>query len=381
MKILHISNYFYPHIGGIEQVARDCMNALAGSYEQRLFCFNSEREDSFDTVGEFEIVRAGIFATVSSQSLSFSYGKLLKQQFETFCPDVVIFHYPNPFAAHYLLKLLKKHPECTLILWWHLDIFKQKFLKLFFNGQMKRLLKRAKRIVATSPNYIEGSKPLSANREKCRVIPNCADSVKVTADERDGKEAEKIRARHKGKTILFALGRHVPYKGTEYLIRASKLLGENYAVLIGGEGPLTPSLKELARGDGKIEFLGKLSDADCKANMLACDIFCFPSVTKNEAFGLALVEAMAFSKPSVTFHIEGSGVNFVSLDGITGIETENGNAAAYAEAIERLASDEALRRKYGEAAKKRVEECFTEVIFREKLQALLREISADALSQ
>ena len=43
-KILHIPDYYYPHIGGIEQTAGDCVSALAGEdVEQRVFCFNHEK--------------------------------------------------------------------------------------------------------------------------------------------------------------------------------------------------------------------------------------------------------------------------------------------------------------------------------------------------
>ena len=42
MRILHISNYFFPHIGGIEQVARDIVNTLT-EHEQKLICFNHEK--------------------------------------------------------------------------------------------------------------------------------------------------------------------------------------------------------------------------------------------------------------------------------------------------------------------------------------------------
>ena len=88
-------------------------------------------------------MRAGCFAKISSQSLSFSYKKLLKREFKEFAPDVVVFHYPNPFAAHYLLKRLKKAPKTKLILYWHLDITKQKILGKLFKGQNIRLLERA----------------------------------------------------------------------------------------------------------------------------------------------------------------------------------------------------------------------------------------------
>lgn len=374
MKVLHISNYFYPHIGGIEQVARDCMNALAGSCEQRLFCFNAGKEDVRDWVDEFPVTRAGTFAKVASQSLSLRYGKLLKREFCEFSPDLVLFHYPNPFAAHYLLKILKKRPECKLVLWWHLDITKQKILGKFFSGQTKRLLKRAERTVATSPNYLAGSKYLSAFREKCVVIPNCAGSERVAASENAKRLAERIRRENEGKTILFALGRLVPYKGTEHLVRASKLLGEEYRVYIAGTGPLESSLKSLAAGDGKIAFLGGIDEDTRMAYTLACDIFCFPSVTKNEAFGVALAEAMAQGKPAVTFTVKGSGVNYVSLNGVTGLEAENGNDEAFAQAVRTLGRDRALRERYGAAAKARVEELFTETVFRENVRALFAQI-------
>ena len=291
-----------------------------------------------------------------------------------FKPDVVIFHYPNPFVARYLLKILKHFPKCKLVLYWHLDITKQKFLKMFFNGQNKRLIQRACKIVATSPNYIEGSKYLSSVREKCVVIPNCVSDEKTVTSEIAKTRCEEIRSSAKGKTICFAYGRHVPYKGIEYLVRASKLLDENYVIFIAGSGPLTDSLKKLASGDKKVIFLGKISNDELIAHILACDIFCFPSITKNEAFGIALAETMNYEKPCVTFNIPQSGVNYVSLDGVTGIEVENRNVVAYAEAIKSLAKNPELRAKYGKNAKERVQELFTFEKFKKNVQDFISQL-------
>ena len=79
---------------------------------------------------------------------------------------------------------------------------------------------------------------------------------------------------------------------------------------------------------------------------------------------------MAFGKPSVTFTIEGSGVNYVSLNGETGIEVKNGDAEAYAQAIRTLASDSGMRAAMGEAARRRAEALFTYEIFAENIAAL-----------
>lgn len=371
-----MSNYYYPHIGGIEQTARDCVNACAGeNISQRVFCFNHEKGNKTDEVDGVPVVRAGCFAKISSQSLSFSYKKLLKKQFAEFGPDVVVFHYPNPFAAHALLKCLKKCPACKLVLYWHLDITKQKILKRFFEGQNRRLLKRAEKIIATSPNYIGGSQYLSANREKCVVIPNCVAKDRVECGKEVTERAAELKEIFHGRTLLFALGRHVPYKGMEYLVRASQYLSDGYAVCIGGEGPLTDSLKALAEKDPKVVFLGKMEEDERKAYLLACDIFCFPSVTRNEAFGIALAEAMMMGKPCVTFTIGGSGVNYVSVGGETGEEAENGNAEAFAQAIEKIASDKALASRYARAAKERAERLFSEKTYRENIRTVFGELA------
>ena len=374
MKILQISNYYFPFIGGIEQVTRDCSDALKGEHEVKVFCFNHEKGDKIDEVDGVEIIRAGCFAKVASQSLSFSYGKLLKKTLREFAPDVVIFHYPNPFAAHFLLKRLKRLKNCKLIVWWHLDITKQKILGKLFKGQNKRLLRRADKVVATSPNYVEGSRFLQSVREKCVVIPCCVNDSRMHPGAGVLARAEELKKENEGKTVCLAMGRHVPYKGIEYLVRASKLLDENFLVWIGGRGPLTEELKALAADDKKVTFLGRVENDELVSRILACDIFCFPSITKNEAFGIALAEAMAYAKPAVTFTIEGSGVNYVSLDGLTGIEVENRNVAAYAEAIKKLASDARLRKTYGENAKRRVEELFTNEKFTQNVNDLLESL-------
>lgn len=57
------------------------------------------------------------------------------------------------------------------------------------------------------------------------------------------------------------------------------------------------------------------------------------SITKNECFGLALGEAMSYSNPCITFTIQGSGVNVVCLNNVTGLEVPYCDYIAYANAI------------------------------------------------
>ena len=106
----------------------------------------------------------------------------------------------------------------------------------------------------------------------------------------------------------------------------------------------------------------------------AASVFVFPSITKNEAFGVALAEAMYCGTPAVTFTIPGSGVNWVSLNGETGIEVPNGDDKAYAKAIDTLLGDDELRMRYAENARKRVKENFTIPKMVERMEECCREI-------
>ena len=365
----------------MEQVARDIANSIASvnKYEQKIICFNETARDGdyvcnrhetiHDTLDGVEVIRCGCFTKKASQSLSLTFAKELKNVMGSFKPDVVIFHYPNPFEAHYLLKYIKQ--DFKFILYWHLDIVKQKILGKVFHYQTLKLLNRADAVVATSPLYVDGSPYLSKYRSKCVIIPNCIDEKRLKVTDIIREKAERIRSNNLGKIICFGIGRHVPYKGFSYLIDAAKCLDERFIIFIGGQGVLTNKLIKKANGNKNIIFLGRVSDEDMLAYYLAMDIFCFPSITKNEAFGIALAEAMYFGKPAVTFKIRGSGVNYVNINGKTGIEVENKNIEAYAEAMKKLANDSSLRATMGTAAHKRVTDNFLSSYFKENMLRLI----------
>ena len=284
----------------------------------------------------------------------------------------MIFHYPNPFAASLLLPMLPA--DTRLVLYWHLDITKQKYLGKLFHGQNLRLCRRADRIIAASPNYIKGSPYLSQFTQKCVMFPYCISEDRLRITDAVRAKAERIRKKYQDKTIVFAVGRHVEYKGMYYLVQAAKRLGDRFAVLIGGKGPMTESLQREAAHIPAVRMLGRIDDETLLACLLACDIFAFPSITKNEAFGLALAEALYCGKPAVTFTIKGSGVNYVSLDGVTGIECPNRDSGAFAHALKLLAGDPQLREKYGQAAGERARALFLFDAYKANITHLIEEV-------
>ncbi len=322
MKILHITNMYYPSISGVGQVTRDIVKALGEKgNKQKVICFNSVKKGVSEEIDGAEIIRLKPNFSFRSQQVSFSYPALLRKTIDSFKPDVVFINFPNPFLIYFLLQYKKR--DFRLFTFWHSDIVKQKVLSRFFNPMIKRMISRSEKILYSTETYFNGSKYMNLTKDKAVIIPLQIDtSVRELTK---GEEAEVVRLKneYKDKILCVNVSRHVPYKGLEYLIDASKDLDDRYRFVFLGAGRLTESLKERAKGNNKISFVTNASNSIKKAYLNACDIFCFPSITKNEAFGIALGEAMLCGKPAITFHIEGSGVNELCRAGLEGIECRN----------------------------------------------------------
>lgn len=355
MRILHISKYYYPYIGGVENICKYIVDNSVG-HQVAVLCFNEKSNDCIDEVDGVKVYRVGAWLTIARQALSLSYFTMLRKAIKEFKPDVIQFHWANPFPAAVLLTMLPK--DIKLVVHWHMDIIKQAKIYPFIKPVENRLLKRADRIVVTSPQYRDGSKPLQPFKGKVRVVPNSIDEDVFKPRMYDVFRIRDIQSKYQNRPIVFFVGRHIQYKGLPYLLEAEKYIKSDCVVLIAGNGPLTESLKKQCESD-RVHFIGRLSDEELRWHHYAADVFAFPSITKNEAFGVALAEAMYCYTPAVTFTIEGSGVNWVNLNGKTGIEVPNRDCKAFGEAIDKLLSDKALAEKYAQAGHQRVVDNFT----------------------
>lgn len=366
MKILHVGKFYSPIEGGIEAINKVVVDALKGN-SQRIITFNSKNKSIEEDIDGTSVIRASSVGTVASQPLSFRYYWELKREIKLFNPDIIHFHYPNPLVALYLL--LSKNNNSKLILHWHSDIIAQKFLYKFIRILERKLLKRADVIIATSPIYRDSSECLKDFKEKIEVIPCSIDESKFEIKSQDIDKIEEIKRRYDNKPIVFFVGRHVEYKGIEYLLKAEKYVNSDCIFAIAGSGPLTDVL--IAKySSTRVHWLGRLTDDEMRIYMHAASIYAFPSITKNEAFGIALAEAMYCDCAPITFSIDGSGVNWVSINGETGIEVPNKDIVSFAKAITELISNPSKRDILANNARKRVIQMFTTDVVKHKYLSL-----------
>jgi rhamnosyl/mannosyltransferase len=304
-----------------------------------------------------EVVRVNAPVVCASQPLSLSFLRILRNEIRAFQPDIIHVHFPNPLIGLYLLLLPLE--GIRLIIHWHSDILGKRGLYTLYRPWERRILQRADAILVTSPQYMEQSAPLRDFIEKIQILPNTIHEPKLTVQPGDQEAIAHIKQRFSKKKIVFFLGRHVPYKGIDILLRSVPHLSDKCVVVIGGTGEQTAFLQQMAAPYGeKVLFVGELHDAETRYYLHAADVFAFPSIDRREAFGVALAEALYCGVPAVSFRVEGSGSMWVNQSGKTGIVVDTIEPQAYAEAINSLLQDDALRAQYGKAAQQWIQTHF-----------------------
>ena len=366
-----MAKYFYPALGGIEQVARDTVDALARE-QQIVLCFSGARCDSTDKHGSVPIVRTGSRTKLFAQEVALGFGRKLNKLVQTFRPHVIHLHVPNPLSSFCVLATLRRRADVRLVVHWHSDITEQRVAYVLYKPIEKKLLARADRIICTSQAYMTSSVPLSRFRHKCIVIPNAISTQQLFVRPMVRGRITELERKNADITVLF-IGRHVRYKGLHHLIEAASRL-PHINFLIGGSGPLTRNLKRVVARAGmdNVCFLGSLCHEEKVANLYAADIFVLPSISRNEAFGIALGEALFCRTACVCFDIPGSGVSFVNRDGDTGLVVPNTRTDALAGAIRALADRPEVRQEMGRRGHNWILEVLSEHNYRAAIQVLYR---------
>jgi len=159
--------------------------------------------------------------------------------------------------------------------------------------------------------------------------------------------------------VLLFVGRLNKDKGVHDLISAFNLVSNNIHLILVGpdEENLSETIVKLDDSiSQRIHCIGYTKNPE--DYMSASDIFCLPSY--REGFGSSIIEAAAVGVPCIASEIYGI-VDAVEAN-ITGILHEPGDIKAISSAILKLLNDSDLRNKMGSAAKKRVENYFSQEI-------------------
>jgi rhamnosyl/mannosyltransferase len=371
MRVLQISKFYQPVMGGIEKVAWEIAEGLARQgMRSNVLCCNHVSTMSRELhPSGYQVVRAASWGQLFSTSIAPAMIPALRQLAAEH--DVIHLHMPDPMAA---LALWTVRPKAPVVVHWHSDVIRQRRAMKLYAPLQRWVLQRADAVIATSQAYADSSEPLQPWRGKVVVIP-IGISDRWRAEETAA--AAGLRRRFGDRRIVFGLGRMTYYKGFDVLIRGAEFLPRDTVVVIGGQGEMLEAHRALVAANGlddRVRLVGHIEDGDLHAYFQACDLFCMSSTVRAEAYGVVLLEAMMMGKAVVATDIGGSGVPWVNSHGVTGYNVPISQPLALAHVLSSVLDDEALRERLGRAARARYLDEFSAEQMTRRVADLYRQV-------
>lgn len=227
------------------------------------------------------------------------------------------------------------------------------------------LFKKSDKIICLTQSDAKEILALGCSKNKVIVIPNAIDiNLFSPSIERSS-------------TLIVWVGRFVPEKGVEYLIKAAKIVSEQVSgitFLLIGYGPLKTKMMQLAEDSGLLEttviFSKPLSRREISKILSKATIFVCPSL--KEGLPLSVLEAMASGTPVIGSDV--SGVKDIIVDQFSGLLFPSKNSDKLAECILSLLLNEKNCRQMGKNARQSIIQSYTWDLISHKLDVVYKEL-------
>jgi len=369
--ILHLGKYYFPEMGGIENLTFNlAYTAYKNNYKVNVICFGSKIKNSETVyIDGIKVTRFSYYFKLFSQPLSFSY--FLNALSNCYKSKIIHVHLPN-YLALLIISLIYKN-KIKIILHWHSDVVGKYKLNYIFNILYFIALKKADVVLATSINYAKSSKLLKNYFHKIKILPIGVNKYSYHGND----NIQKIYRITNNKKYILSVGRLVEYKGFEQIIKSLSLINSDYFYIIVGNGPLLKKYNKLATDLGvesRFIIINNIDNIFLSSLYKNAELFCLPSISRAEAFGIVLVEAMSYGLPLVCSVINGSGVNWVNQHNITGVNINMNDPVYTASTINKVLIDTKLKNYFSENSYNRYNELFTLKMMEDKYLKIISEL-------
>ena len=370
MNIGMVTEFYYPHRGGISEHVRSLSLALmrrghtvtvitggmpAGQMEPGPPVSRLGRSVALHYNGGVSRVTIGVGLERAVR------GVLRDGRF-----DLLHLHNPLMPTLPYLALL---HAACPVVATLHSGYPRDRLAEIF-RGPLRRMLDRVSLFLPVSGAARRAVEPFFPGNY--RIVPNGVDfeffaEARPSTTDRpttscqveipDDVPVPEVRPEQAGispQRILF-VGAAVPRKGLSVMLEAYRLLRDRRRGLelwVAGDGPLLARARRAVpeRLRGEVRFLGSCDRRTLRACHALADLCCAPSLGR-ESFGMVLLEAMAAGVPVIASDI--GGYAEVVDPGVDGLLVSPGDPESLAGAMDYLLGDPGLQSRLVRAGRRK----------------------------
>jgi len=307
VKILIVSHYFYPHIGGIENVVQNQAQQLSMGHNEVMVLTSAVGakkglQPATHNYSVFRLSANNLLEDKFSIPFPLFYPSILWKTYRFVkASDIVHVHdslYISSFVAVLWAKLLRK----PIFMAQHVAIIPHPSRLVVFTQSVvykivgSFIIKNSQKIFVINNNVKDFLISRGIAGSKVVVYKNGVDlSIFRPATKEQSIYIRKKYNLPENDTLVLFVGRFVPKKGFDKLLQAGS---DDYTIVfVGGERP------SKQKPDKHFIFLGMLSKNEIAEIYRACDIFILPSI--GEGFPLSIQEAMASGLPIITTDDDG----------------------------------------------------------------------------
>lgn len=378
MRILQVTGFFLPSVAGIEvYVLNLSLNLAKFGHEVDILTINTNNAVTEEKLApNLNVYRCHLNFKYHKGLVSFEFIKKLFQ-----ANNYDIYHVHAPFhlgheATVVASKFLRRKPiVVTVHMYRHTNWFVS---RLYDNFVYDTCLQMSDIILPTTRSYIEKEKVFTRLAHKLGVVPIGIDTSHFYPRRTKANMKRELGFNENASLVLFvgSLEPRHAYKRVDDLLRAFSQVSERldaYLVIVG-QGQLIQNLQQLSSVldlENRVYFKENVSNDELPKYYSAADVFVLPSISRMEAFGIVLLEAMACETPVIAADIPG--VQEVAKNG--GVTFQPGNIGDLAAKLSSMLRNEESRLQLGkqgrekvldnyswEKASKRISEIYTEVV-------------------
>ncbi len=304
MRILMVTPYFPPHVGGMENFVYKLSNRLYEiGFEVEVLTTAIPSDAKVNSPYRVKRVKPGVVVMRNPLALSL-LGEI--EYLKKF--DIIHAHDEHAFTTNIAALTKKKHGRALVVhshgLFYPEGVLDSLAIRVYNRTLGKWSLKSADKVIALSRSDGRFIENLGVEKEKIEIIPNAIDPADYDTSIDPGDFIEKHGLN--GWKVVLYVGAIIKRKGLNYLIKAIYSIKKKHKVklLVVGKGKFKKECEELVEKlelQENVVFLGRIPREDLMKAYKTADVFALPSLV--EGVPTVILESYLYGKPVVAFDI------------------------------------------------------------------------------